>query len=473
MTVASSAGSAPESIGPPSVSAPPKSYGGSSRATPTNLFYRGPPYLLPMSLEDRAEELASDLGADKAEVRAALENLVSYSVPMDEAIQSVRRKYGDESGGSAEPSETEIADVTPDDGNVTVTATVLSAGKRSIYIDGDLRVIREGEIADESGTVIFTDWADTGLSPGDTVTLGNAGVREFMGSTQLNVNESTTVALGEDSLDVPYEVGGVADLRDLRPGDGAVTVEVRVIEAETREVSAREGERKGILSGVVSDGSTRLPFTDWEPDDHAAMVEDASVRIENAHVKEFRGVPQVTLGEYTTVEALDREIAPGDEAPRMSVGEAVSSGGVFDVELVGSVLDVREGSGLIQRCPECGRIVQKGQCRSHGAVEGVDDLRTKAILDDGSGTATVVLDDELTSEVYGGTLEDALEHARDAMDQEVVADRIRERVVGKEYRVRGNLSVDDYGANVDASEFEPVEDDPEEQARALLAEVGG
>jgi len=473
MTVASSAGSASESIGPPSVSAPPRSYGGSSRATPTNLFYRGPPYLLPMSLEDRAEELASDLGADKAEVRAALENLVSYSVPMDEAVQSVRRKYGDEGGGSAEPSETEIADVTPDDGNVTVTATVLSAGKRSIYIDGDLRVIREGEIADESGTVIFTDWADTGLSPGDTVTLGNAGVREFMGSTQLNVNESTTVALGEDSLDVPYEVGGVADLRDLRPGDGAVTVEVRVIEAETREVSAREGERKGILSGVVSDGSTRLPFTDWEPDDHAAMVEDASVRIENAHVKEFRGVPQVTLGEYTTVEALDREIAPGDEAPRMSVGEAVSSGGVFDVELVGSVLDVREGSGLIQRCPECGRIVQKGQCRSHGAVEGVDDLRTKAILDDGSGTATVVLDDELTSEVYGGTLEDALEHARDAMDQEVVADRIRERVVGKEYRVRGNLSVDDYGANVDASEFEPVEDDPEEQARALLAEVGG
>ena len=426
-----------------------------------------------MSLEDRAEELASDLGADKAEVRSALENLVSYSVPLDEAVQSVRRKYGGEGGGSAEPTEAAIADVTPDGGNVTVTGTVLSVGKRSIYIDGDLRVIREGEIADESGTVIFTDWADTALSPGDTVTLGNAGVREFMGRTQLNVNESTTVAFREETPDIPYEVGGVSALRDLRAGDGAVTVEVRVIEAETREVSAREGERKGILSGVVSDGSTRLPFTDWEPDDHAAMTEDASVRIENAHVKEFRGVPQVTLGEYTTVEALDREIAPGDEAPRMSVGEAVSSGGVFDVELVGSVLDVREGSGLIQRCPECGRIVQKGQCRSHGAVEGVDDLRTKAILDDGTGTATVVLDDELTSEVYGGDLEDALEHARDAMDQEVVAERIRERIVGKEYRVRGDLSVDDYGANVDATEFEELTEDPAERARDLLAEVGG
>jgi replication factor A1 len=424
-----------------------------------------------MSLEDRAEELASDLGADKAEVQSALENLVSYSVPLDEAVQSVRRKYGDGGGGSGEPSQADIADVTAEGGNVTVTGTVLSAGRRSIYIDGDVRVIQEGELADGTGKVIFTDWADTGLAPGDTVTLGNAGVREFMGRTQLNVNESTTVAFREEPLDVPYEVGGVAALRDLRSGDGAVTVEVRVIEAETREVSAREGEQKRILSGVVSDGSTRLPFTDWEPDDHGAMAEDASVRIENAHVKEFRGVPQVTLGEYTTVEALDRELAPGDEAPRLSVGEAVSSGGVFDVELVGSILDVREGSGLIQRCPECGRIVQKGQCRSHGAVEGVDDLRTKAILDDGTGTATVVLDDELTSDVYGGGLEDALEHARDAMDQEVVAQRIREHVVGKEYRVRGNLSVDDYGANVDAAEFEAVEDDPAERARDLLAEV--
>jgi replication factor A1 len=59
------------------------------------------------------------------------------------------------------------------------------------------------------------------------------------------------------------------------------------------------------------------------------------------------------------------------------------------------------------------------------------------------------------------------------MDQEVVAERVRERIVGREYRVRGDLSVDDYGANVDATEFEEVADDPAERARDLLAEVGG
>jgi len=99
---------------------------------------------------------------------------------------------------------------------------------------------------------------------------------------------------------------------------------------------------------------------------------------------------------------LDRTVEASESAQSMSVRDAVESGGLFDVELTGNVIDVRDGSGLIERCPDCGRVVQNGQCRSHGAVDGVDDLRTKAILDDGTGTVTVVLDDELTSEVYGG-----------------------------------------------------------------------
>jgi len=114
----------------------------------------------------------------------------------------------------------------------------------------------------------------------------------------------------------------------------------------------------------------------------------------------------------------------------MDVGDAVATGGIYDVEVVGNLLAVRDGSGLIQRCPECYRVIQKGQCRTHGDVDGIDDLRVKAILDDGTGTVTVVLDDDLTERVYDGTLEDALEQAREAMDQEVVADRIRERIVG-------------------------------------------
>ena len=423
-----------------------------------------------MSLEDHAEELASDLGVDKEEVTRDLENLVNYSVPMDEAKQSLRRKYGDGgSGGDGTPSSKSISEVSTDDSNVTVTAVVLTSGRRSIQYNGEQHVIREGELADETGKISYTAWDGFSgdLQPGQTVRLGNAGVREWDGQPELNLGDSTDTEVVDETLDIGYEVGGRAALQDLAPGDRGITVEVQVLECEQKVIDGRDGETT-ILSGVLGDESGRLPFTDWEP--HEGVEEGASVRLEETFVREFRGAPSVNVSEFSTVTALDRTVEVAEDAPRLSVHEAVESGGLFDVELAGNVIEVRDGSGLIERCPECGRVVQNGQCRSHGAVEGEDDLRTKAILDDGTATVTTVLDDELTARVYGGDLDDAREHARDAMDKTVVADRIAERVVGREYVVRGSLSVDEYGANLNASEFSESRADPAERATALLAE---
>ncbi len=422
-----------------------------------------------MELDDHAEDLASDLGVDKEEVKDDLQNLVEYSVPVDEAKQSLRRKYGDgSSSGGGTPSAKDIAEIAPDDSNVTITGVVLTAGERSIRYQGSDHVIVEGRLADETGVIDYTAWEDFGLEPGDTITAGNAGVREWDGEPELNLGESTSLSFENDALEVPHEIGGDAQLADLQTGDRAVTIEVTVLECERKTIDGRDGETD-ILSGIFGDESGRLPFTNWDP---APEIEDGdTVRIENAYVQEFRGVPEVNVSEFSTVTAIDREIDVGSNTSTMDVGDAVATGGIYDVEVVGNLLAVRDGSGLIQRCPECYRVVQKGQCRTHGDVDGIDDLRVKAILDDGTGTVTVVLDDELTERVYDGTLEDALEQAREAMDQEVVADRIRERIVGREYRIRGHLSVDEYGANLDAERFEESDDDPAARATAFLEEV--
>ncbi|WP_248896248.1 Single-stranded DNA binding protein [Haloplanus halobius] len=421
-----------------------------------------------MQLDDHAEDLASDLGVDKAEVKEDLESLLEYSVPVEEAKQSIRRKHGGDDGSSATPTAKSIADVSTDDGSVTVTVRVLTKGTRSIRYQGEDRVIREGEIADESGRLAYTAWEAFDAEPGDTVTIGNANVREWEGSPELNLGANTTIAVASDPVETPHEVGGDRDLIDLEPGDRGRNVEVTVLEIETRTIDGRDGETE-ILSGVVADESARLPITDWDP--HDELAEGASLRLEDVYVREYRGVPQVNVTAFSTIKRLDREIEPPASAPRMAVGEAVATGGLFDIELTGNVIEVRDGSGLIERCPDCGRVVQNGQCRAHGDVDGEDDLRVKAILDDGTGTVTVVLDSERTAEVYGGDIEDAKEAARDAMDREVVADAIRDRIVGREYRVRGSLSVDEYGANLDADEFVESSDDPADRASELLAGV--
>jgi replication factor A1 len=422
-----------------------------------------------MDIDEHAEELASALGVDKAEVKADLQNLLQYSVPIDEAKQSVRRKHGGDTGGSTPaPSSKGVGEITTDDGNVTVTARVLTVGTRSIRYQGEDQVIREGELADATGTISYTSWEDFGFEAGDAVTIGNAGVREWDGKPELNLGSSTTVAMASETVETPYDdaVGGESALAELQPGDRGRTVEVRVVEVESRTIDGRDGETD-ILSGVLGDASGRLPFTDWDPHDRVTAGSD--LRLDDVYVREFRGVPSVNLSEFTTVSSLSEPVTVRESAPRLSIREAVSSGGMFDVEVVGNLLEVRDGSGLIERCPDCGRVIQNGQCRSHGDVDGEDDMRVKAILDDGTGAVTVVLDRDRTESVYGGTMAEAREQAREAMDKEVVADRIRERLVGREYRVRGNLSVDDYGANLDASEFAESDEDPAARARERLA----
>ncbi len=422
-----------------------------------------------MDVTDHAEEIASNLGVDKEEVESDLRDLLEYSVPIGEAKQSVRRKHGGGGGGSSpSPDTVDVGGVTTDHGNVTVTARVLSAGTRTIRYQGDDITIREGELADGTGSISYTAWQDFGFEPGDSLTIGNAGVREWDGRPELNLNESTTVAIAEETVAVDRPIGGDRDLIDIEAGDRGRNVEVRVLEVDEKTISGRDGETD-ILEGVLGDATARLPFTDWNP--RPELQAGADLRIEDVYVREFRGVPSINLTEFSTVAPLSDAVSVADDAPRLSVAEAVGSGGMFDVEVVGNVLEIRDGSGLIERCPECGRVVQGGQCRSHGAVDAEDDLRVKAILDDGTDTVTVVLDDELTAEVYGGGLADALSAAQEAMDKEVVADAIADRLVGRAYRVRGNLSVDDYGANLDATEFEVADDDPAAGARAALAEV--
>jgi replication factor A1 len=421
-----------------------------------------------MDIDDHAEELASDLGVDEAEVAEQLSNLLEYRVPVEEAKSSIRRKHaGDDGGGGAAPSAVDVGDIGVDDGPVTVTARVLTVGTRSIRYQGEAQTIREGELADDTGRISYTMWEEFGVEPGDSVTVGNASVREWEGEPELNVGGSSTVRTA-DPVEVPHEVGGDRDLRDLRPGDRGRTVEVQVREADDRTIDGRDGETT-IREGVLADETARLPFTDWQCRD--ALVEGATLRLSDVYVREFRGVPQVNLTEFTEATPLDRPVDVVEGAPRLTLAKAVESGGLFDVEVVASVIGVRDGSGLIERCPNCSRVVQNGQCRSHGEVDAVDDLRVKAILDDGTETVTAILDDELTEAVYGGGLEAARAAATEAMDRGVVQEDIAESIVGRAFRVRGTISVDEYGANLDATEFDPAGEPPARLAAETLADL--
>jgi len=276
--------------------------------------------------------------------------------------------------------------------------------------------------------------------------------------------------MAEEPVETAAEIGGDSNLIELSPGDRGRNIEVQIQEVETRTIDGRNGETE-ILSGVVADETARLPFTDWDP--HPEVDAGANCRIEDVYVREYRGSPSINISAFSAVTPLAESVAVTDDAPQLSLANAVDSGGLFDVAVVANVLEVRDGSGLIERCPECGRAIQNDQCRVHGTVNGEDDLRIKAILDDGTATVTAIIGSELTEEIYGGDVADAKEAAREAMDKEVVAETIRAELVGESYRVRGSLSIDEYGANLTVEDFAADDTDPAAQAQTILTEVRG
>lgn len=420
------------------------------------------------NVASRAREISEDVGADPEEVESRLENLLEYSVPMEEALRTVRRRYdseGDDETQSREPVDVDSLSV--GDGDVIVEVQVLTAGERSVNAGGDLTTIVEGEVADGSGLISYTSWEEFPLEPGSSVRIEGAEVREWNGEPQLNLGASTRVEAADD-VETEHEPPGERALEELEDGDRDVALTAKVVESEERTINGRDGETT-ITSGTLGDSTARLPFTDWE---NRALDEGEAVRLENAYVNEYRGLPQVNMGEYTEVEVLDGAgVDVGEAPPETDIAETVEKGGDFDVVVSGDVLSIKEGSGIVERCPDCGRVVQKGSCRSHGEVDAELDMRVKAVLDDGTGALNLIAGRELTEKIYGDTLEGAREEAREAMDREAVTETIRERAVGRRWRVRGNVSVGDYGANVDANEITEVDDDVEELALEVLEDV--
>ena len=175
--------------------------------------------------------------------------------------------------------------------------------------------------------------------------------------------------------------------------------------------------------GLLGDETGTVKFTKWSKSDLPALEEGAVYKLGNVVTDEYQGRFSVKLNSTTTIERLEEDIEVGDDA----------------VEIEGALVDIQSGSGLIKRCPEddCTRVLQNGRCSEHGEVEGEFDLRIKGVLDDGTQVHEVIFDRETTAAVTGIELAEAKEMAMDALDTSVVAEEMREELLGRYYRVTG------------------------------------
>ncbi len=136
-------------------------------------------------------------------------------------------------------------------------------------------------------------------------------------------------------------------LKDLRATGESVQLLARVVALERREVTRRsDGQRRPLLSGLLSDGTATVRFTWWDPPSEG--VERGTIlRAANVQVREFRGKPEVTFTWKTQVgPASELELPQVDprDVPQVSIARLGSASGTFRIE--GRIL--RVGSRTVQ-----------------------------------------------------------------------------------------------------------------------------
>jgi RPA family protein len=177
--------------------------------------------------------------------------------------------------------------------------------------------------------------------------------------------------------------------------------------------------------GLLGDESGRLKFVVWASADLPELEEGGTYEFESVVTDEYQGRFSVSCNSATSISETDQFVEVSDGT----------------IEVIGSIVDVQEGSGLIKRCgqDDCTRVLRNGRCAEHGQRDGDFDLRIKAILDDGERSVSVLFNEEATEAVTGISLDDATTMAMDALSTNVVADEISEQLLGRRFRLTGSV----------------------------------
>lgn len=212
-------------------------------------------------------------------------------------------------------------------------------------------------------------------------------------------------------------------------GIGSIPVEEnRWISLRAKVVQLWESRSEVVAqTGLIGDatGTTKFTIFAKSAESLPALEEGKSYSFDNVVTSVFNGQVGVKCNKNTTITELSEEIEVSRKTETMT----------------GIITSISSGSGLIKRCPECNRKLTKGMCGEHGRVEGIFDLRIKAVFSQ-LGTATsidLLMNKEVVEALTGISLDKAKEMATEALDQGVVTDVLTRNVSGRYYRVSGAM----------------------------------
>jgi len=381
-----------------------------------------------------------------------------------------------EGSGSAPPTSNEplsIARASEVEGFVNVVGRVMSA-KSDVIVrkdgSGEIPIVR-GRISDSSGSIGFLSWKDFEHEEGSLVKIVGASVRKFLETPEIQINDGTVIEAYHDTS-FP-EVSELAksekvSIADLRNGMRDVSITLQVESWEQRSFESRNGESKTVRSGDVMDPSGRCRLTAWCEFDPKP---GETIMIEGGRVQFWQGSPDLVIDDVNQVKVLSESqwdpIDPQNHWVEVDLTSLTKGGSRRGISTSGSIVMIRPDSGVIERCPECRRVLRDGSCSEHGSKIGEEDLRLRFVLDDGVSNASLILGRE-TSETFLGMGMDDVKSEISNIGREVFVSNLKNRILARKMEVHGRCLVDGQGAMLMAESVEILVPEPKEEAEEVM-----
>jgi replication factor A1 len=398
-----------------------------------------------------------------------LDRYLKYGILPQEAKKAIIRKFGGTPVSFSPLGEKTLEELKGGEMNIDITVRCISSRERVQNTQNGEKTMVSGLLADKTMIRRFVSWEGHFLEKGKDYLIKGASAKTFRGEVEINLGQYSNVedapegALEDLDVSKLPRFGNLQELtlKDIRPGMGNIQVTAKVMNLEKRTIDTERG-KKEIFDGMLGDETKRVRFTCWS--DFGLNIGDV-VTIKGAYVKDWRGIPQINFDDRAQIQMEDEVDLNVMKTPRLFAEDLVNAGAT-DVEVKGTIIEIREGSGLIFRCPECNRALVSGSCALHGQQEGMPDLRTKVVLDDGTGALFAILNTEITESILGKEVSECVDEFCD--EEERIVKLLNDKLLGRDFVMRGNVIRDDFGPTVLPAQVVLEEEEYLDEARTML-----
>ena len=363
------------------------------------------------------------------------------------------------------------------EGYVNLVGRVISAEPGVIVRrdgSGEIEIVR-GRIGDSSGTIGFLSWVPFEHDAGSLLKIIGASIRKFRDTPEINISDGTAIEPYIDSEFPSLEQLSESlesSIAELRNGMRDVSITLQVENWSQRTFENQDGETKVVRSGDVLDPTGRCRLTAWcdfDPKD------GDYIRIEKGRVQFWQGSPDLVIDDISQVSVLEAEpwqkIDPGNHWIEVSLSDLVAGGSRRGIETSGSIVAVRADSGIIQRCPECRRVLRDGSCTEHGEQMGEEDLRLRFVMDNGISNASLLMAREPSEDFLKMDMGEIKKQIEKDGSESFVSS-LRGMTLSLPLTVRGRTIVDEQGAMILADSAMIESTDPIEAAGEVMEKWG-